>query len=149
MSTGTSDAGRLASVDSPALRPDGPSATPGPLIVRTVAVAGPGPLLDLLPPEHPFAWVRGGEGLVGWGRAAEVRPTGADRFTRASAWWADLVGTAVVRDEVRLPGSGLVAFGSFAFADEPGEDRKSTRLNSSHVKISYAVFCLKKKNDNL
>src|SRR5690606_42126360 len=25
-------------------------------------------------------------------------------------------------------------------------DRKSTRLNSSHVKISYAVFCLKKKN---
>src|SRR5690606_40716073 len=35
--------------------------------------------------------------------------------------------------------------------DRPGgeagvrEDRKSTRLNSSHVKISYAVFCLKKK----
>src|SRR5690606_42016754 len=29
------------------------------------------------------------------------------------------------------------------FADRPaGEDRKSTRLNSSHVKISYAVFCL-------
>src|SRR5690606_40379509 len=27
-----------------------------------------------------------------------------------------------------------------------GGDRKSTRLNSSHVKISYAVFCLKKKN---
>src|SRR5690606_41414141 len=26
-------------------------------------------------------------------------------------------------------------------------DRKSTRLNSSHVKISYAVFCLKKKKD--
>src|SRR5437870_10034168 len=26
-------------------------------------------------------------------------------------------------------------------------DRKSTRLNSSHVAISYAVFCLKKKND--
>src|SRR3989442_3179966 len=26
-----------------------------------------------------------------------------------------------------------------------GQDRKSTRLNSSHVRISYAVFCLKKK----
>src|SRR3712207_7716127 len=30
--------------------------------------------------------------------------------------------------------------------DERLEDRKSTRLNSSHANISYAVFCLKKKN---
>src|SRR5438067_6841912 len=29
----------------------------------------------------------------------------------------------------------------------PCSDRKSTRLNSSHVSISYAVFCLKKKNN--
>src|SRR3712207_7976026 len=29
------------------------------------------------------------------------------------------------------------------------EDRKSTRLNSSHANISYAVFCLKKKNNNI
>src|SRR3712207_8103503 len=29
-----------------------------------------------------------------------------------------------------------------------GEDRKSTRLNSSHANISYAVFCLKKKNNH-
>src|SRR5690606_41098109 len=29
------------------------------------------------------------------------------------------------------------------------QDRKSTRLNSSHVKISYAVFCLKKKNSRI
>src|SRR2546430_9010038 len=29
--------------------------------------------------------------------------------------------------------------------DTPGQDRKSTRLNSSHSQISYAVFCLKKK----
>src|SRR5688500_19589673 len=28
-------------------------------------------------------------------------------------------------------------------------DRKSTRLNSSHLVISYAVFCLKKKNNNI
>src|SRR6266496_6293989 len=30
----------------------------------------------------------------------------------------------------------------------PRRDRKSTRLNSSHVEISYAVFCLKKKKKN-
>src|SRR5947208_6139682 len=42
---------------------------------------------------------------------------------------------------------------SVALAERPepvaieGEDRKSTRLNSSHQIISYAVFCLKKKNN--
>src|SRR5690606_41690655 len=33
------------------------------------------------------------------------------------------------------------------FRDFDPRDRKSTRLNSSHVKISYAVFCLKKKKN--
>src|ERR1022692_5204341 len=33
-------------------------------------------------------------------------------------------------------------------ADEAQQDRKSTRLNSSHLVISYAVFCLKKKKHN-
>src|SRR5690625_6437135 len=40
-------------------------------------------------------------------------------------------------------------YGAAIFADEmltARRDRKSTRLNSSHVAISYAVFCLKKKN---
>src|SRR2546426_3290317 len=32
-------------------------------------------------------------------------------------------------------------------ADQHSEDRKSTRLNSSHLVISYAVFCLKKKKN--
>src|SRR5215475_15229144 len=35
-----------------------------------------------------------------------------------------------------------------ATASDRRIDRKSTRLNSSHVKISYAVFCLKKKKKN-
>src|SRR5690606_42043612 len=43
--------------------------------------------------------------------------------------------------------SGRVRFGDRGEhgRDPLGVDRKSTRLNSSHVKISYAVFCLKKK----
>src|SRR2546430_12643849 len=36
-----------------------------------------------------------------------------------------------------------------ALVDVDDIDRKSTRLNSSHSQISYAVFCLKKKNDGL
>src|SRR5687768_18165388 len=37
---------------------------------------------------------------------------------------------------------------AFRQAAAPGQDRKSTRLNSSHGYISYAVFCLKKKKKN-
>src|SRR5690625_5467089 len=37
-------------------------------------------------------------------------------------------------------------FGVLVVQDKNGRDRKSTRLNSSHVDISYAVFCLKKKH---
>src|SRR5688572_32715093 len=44
-------------------------------------------------------------------------------------------------------GSGAFAMSkSRQIRDLRGEDRKSTRLNSSHSQISYAVFCLKKKN---
>src|SRR5436309_4664532 len=47
-----------------------------------------------------------------------------------------------LRDDVVSPLYALLREGGGARE----EDRKSTRLNSSHVKISYAVFCLKKKN---
>jgi len=89
--------------------------------VRSAAVADPGPLLALLPREDAVAWIHRGQGIVGWGTAAVIRSKGADRFADAQAWWRETAGAAVVRDEVDLPGTGLVAFGSFAFADEPGE----------------------------
>src|SRR5690625_6479517 len=47
-----------------------------------------------------------------------------------------------IEPEVCLPAGGQGAVGIESRVDE---DRKSTRLNSSHVAISYAVFCLKKK----
>src|SRR3712207_6869467 len=46
--------------------------------------------------------------------------------------------------EVDLSGSGEYKAENL----ESKEDRKSTRLNSSHANISYAVFCLKKKQDD-
>ena len=85
------------------------------LSVTTVRVDDPGPLLDLLPAEGPFAWVSGDEGLVGWGEATRLEVTGPDRFADAERWWGDVCAAATVADEVGLPGCGLVAFGSFAF----------------------------------
>jgi menaquinone-specific isochorismate synthase len=87
-----------------------------PLVARTVAVPDPGPLLDALPREGGLAWVRRGEGLVAWGEAARIETAGPERFADAGRAWRELAGHAVVRDDVGLPGTGPVAFGSFAFA---------------------------------
>lgn len=90
----------------------------GPLVVRSTPIGDPGALLALLPAEDALAWVHREDGLVGWGRAAELSCTGANRFADAAAWWRDLASHAIVRDDADRPGSGLVAFGSFTFADD-------------------------------
>ncbi|MGZ4444954.1 MAG: isochorismate synthase [Nocardioidaceae bacterium] len=119
--------GSFASAQEPAQGSDPESAQESapevatPLVVRTVAVPDPGPLLALLPPEDATAWVHRGEGLVGYGVAAVLRTRGPGRFAEARAWWSERSRSAVVRDAVRRPGSGLVCFGTFAFADEPGD----------------------------
>ena len=97
-----------------------PSSLPR-LVARTVEIADPGPLLELLPTDHPMAWTRRDEGIAAWGVAAVCRTRGETRFEDASAWWRDLVRVAAVADEVGVPGSGLVCLASFAFADQPGD----------------------------
>src|SRR5690348_17364156 len=69
-------------------------------------------------------------------RAREAREPPPRRSHRG--WWFALVVLLV-----------LVGAGAWAFTHQTmlrGLDRKSTRLNSSHPSISYAVFCLKKKS---
>jgi len=90
--------------------------TPDRLVVRTVPVDDPGDLIERLPDSRPLAWVRGGDGLVGWGEVARVSlPAGEDRFTAGEKWLTELFDGAEVTDEVGLPGCGPVAFGSFTF----------------------------------
>ncbi|HEY5134598.1 MAG TPA: isochorismate synthase [Candidatus Nanopelagicales bacterium] len=107
-----------------------PVAAPAPpATVRTVVLPdqlADRPLLSLLPRGiASTAWVTtdaDGEdtGLVGWGEAARAEFSGAERFSRAQRWWARWLSDADIVDEVRLPGTGPVAFASFAFDPQPG-----------------------------
>ena len=100
------------------------TATTGePLVVRSVSVGVDevGSLLDLLPVDAPVTWLRRGQGLVGWGVAAVFTTTGSTRFRDADKWWSEVTGRAEIHDHVNEPGTGLVAFGSFGFADDPGD----------------------------
>src|SRR5258707_7293468 len=58
--------------------------------------------------------------------------------------YTTLFRSALARDPV-MARLAAVALAALAAAALPAQDRKSTRLNSSHANISYAVFCLKKK----
>src|SRR3712207_8750299 len=55
----------------------------------------------------------------------------------------------VVRADDQVVELERVVFGAPAVAALRLRDRKSTRLNSSHANISYAVFCLKKKKNSI
>jgi menaquinone-specific isochorismate synthase len=85
-------------------------------IIRTVPLPDPGDLVGRLPGPAALAWIRRGEGLVGWGEAARViLPAGEDRFTAGEKWMRALFEGATIDDQVGLPGCGPVAFGSFTF----------------------------------
>lgn len=67
----------------------------------------------------PLAWRRRGDVLVGAGsEVLRIDLDGPDRLERIASAWREVMAAAQVDDQVRLPGTGLVAFGAFAFDDE-------------------------------
>jgi menaquinone-specific isochorismate synthase len=85
--------------------------------INTVRLGEHLPLLDLLPADNPIAWVRGGDGLVGWGVHASTTVSGANRFNDARTWWHNQVETFSVADAVHVSGTGPVLFTSFSFSE--------------------------------
>jgi menaquinone-specific isochorismate synthase len=76
------------------------------------------PLLDLLPDAQPFAWVRSGEGLVGWGVHATTTVSGPHRFADARHWWQKQLEGFAVTNTVHGNGTGPVLFTSFSFSPD-------------------------------
>ena len=91
------------------------------LSVQTKVITDGHPLLDYLPGPSSFAWVRNGNGLVAWGESARIVVNGRERFSRAQRWWSAVVRAAHIDDPLSRPGSGIVAFASFAFSSTPGD----------------------------
>lgn len=86
------------------------------LRVRTER-AKPGRLLEHADARSPLAVRRGADGIVGRGEALRLEFHGPDRFTQAADAWRRVAQDAHVDDAVGVPGTGLIAFGAFAFDD--------------------------------
>lgn len=76
----------------------------------------PGGLPSYLVRDDVLCWTRREAGLVGFGEVARFTATGPERFLEADIWWRHLVIEADITDHVECPGTGPVAFGSFAFS---------------------------------
>ena len=76
----------------------------------------PGGLPAFLVRDDVLCWSRREAGLAGFGEIARFTATGPERFLEADIWWRHLVLEADIVDAVELPGTGPVAFGSFAFS---------------------------------
>jgi menaquinone-specific isochorismate synthase len=74
------------------------------------------PLLELLPDSNSLAWVRNGEGLVGWGTYATTTVSGPHRFADARHWWQKQLEKLAVTNTVHGSGTGPIVFASFSFS---------------------------------
>lgn len=86
------------------------------LTIPLDGTAFPGGLPSFLVRDDVLCWTRREAGLVGFGEIARFTATGPERFLEADIWWRHLVLEAEISDAVDLPGTGPVAFGSFAFS---------------------------------
>jgi menaquinone-specific isochorismate synthase len=88
---------------------------PAGLVAWTVEVDDAGDLLSWLPAGSAFGFLRGGDGIVGWGEAARLsttRPLAGGVLTDEVE---ALLSSMTVRDDVNIPGTGPVAVASLAF----------------------------------
>jgi len=88
--------------------------------VTTVRLGEHLPLLDLLPKGENFSWVRGGDGVVGWGVYASTTVKGANRFNDARTWWHSQLEKFAITNNVQGSATGPILFSSFSFS--PDED---------------------------
>ena len=96
------------------------------LHVRTRRIEEAVDLLGHVPDAVSGAWLRHGQGMVALGTAWSVRADGPHRFAAAGAAFRSVAARARVDDEVRVRTSGLIALGSFSYAD--GSPRPSTLM---------------------
>ena len=90
----------------------------------TTELLGEHPALDLIATESELSasWIRGGDGLIGFGEWKSTSVKGKNRFVDARKWWHEQLATLKIQNTVHGSGTGPILFTSFAF--DPAEESK-------------------------
>ncbi len=86
--------------------------------VTTVRLGEHLPLLELLPKGENFTWVRGGDGVVGWGVHEITTVKGPNRFNDARTWWHSQLEKFAITNNVQGSATGPILFTSFSFSPD-------------------------------
>ncbi len=65
--------------------------------------------------EISASWIRGGDGLIGFGEWKSTTVTGPDRFKKARTWWHEQLSSLSIHNNVHGSGTGPILFSSFSF----------------------------------
>jgi menaquinone-specific isochorismate synthase len=86
----------------------------------TTELLGDHPLLSSISTSAQLstAWIRSGDGLVGFGIYKKLEVVGANRFTQARSWWQSEVANFSIHNNVHGSGTGPILFTSFAFDED-------------------------------
>src|SRR5205807_6092130 len=107
--------------------------SPTPLLVHSSLLLPPSPTRRRSPPSLHDALPISARSFS----ASSARPSGSCKGSATHPGGR--------RNSTKLRGEPCGPIVAFSMSSRPNIDRKSTRLNSSHLVLSYAVFCLKKK----
>jgi menaquinone-specific isochorismate synthase len=91
------------------------------LTVETSPIADISQLILLLDGRAPLLWMRRNQGLAGIGCALRLEFSGPNRMTDAATTWKEVVAVSTVTDPLARTGTGLLAFGAFAFDDSSAQ----------------------------
>ncbi|KGJ72322.1 isochorismate synthase [Cryobacterium roopkundense] len=91
------------------------------LTVETTPIPDIRQLVLLLDQRQPLLWMRRNQGLAGVGTALRLEFSGPNRMTDAASAWQEVVAAATVTDPLQRTGTGLLAFGAFAFDESSAE----------------------------
>jgi menaquinone-specific isochorismate synthase len=91
-------------------------------VLITTEILGEHPLLTSISTAHSLSttWIRGGDGLIGFGVYKKFEISGKNRFNEAKKWWNSQLSEFIIQNNVHGVGTGPIVFSSFAFdSNEP------------------------------
>ena len=108
----------------------------------TTEILGDHPPLDLIATDLALSatWIRGGEGLIGFGEWKSTSLKGKNRFTEARKWWHEQLTSLKIQNNVHGSGTGPILFSSFAYDSSEESKLVIPKIIIGFLSLYYFIY---------